>query len=467
MSRLSPRVLLLNPPGRRKYLRDYYCSTVSKAGYYWHPMDLLLQSGHLAPHAHLSLLDAIAHNLSPRATLEAIRGMDPDLVVSLVGAQSMEEDLAFLRLARRVGVRQAGARTRALAISGEPVRGASRERLAELLPGVFLLQDILDDGLARWVADGISPEDPRVTRPAPCPRPPPRLGVVSIPRPEHHLFLSSRYRVVFDGGRPFASVLTAYGCPHRCAYCNSGLAHLGYATRPLEEVAEELDHLAHAEAVGHIFFRDMDLTASRARLLRLCELLTRSGWGFSWSCYARPDELDSELCEVMSRAGCRLLQLGLETFQEPTLARLDRPMAASTLEQAFSLARTHKMRAGAHLILGLPGEGPRDLWRTFRKIVSLEPDYVSWNVLQSRSGASLGSPGAPRAAKHAAPRQGSTTPPGPGAPGLRWARLAATWGFYLRPRYILRQLAQLRTPAEARALLRTGANLLWRSLTDP
>ena len=35
----SPKVLLLNPPGRRNYGRDYYCSKVNKANYVEHPVE--------------------------------------------------------------------------------------------------------------------------------------------------------------------------------------------------------------------------------------------------------------------------------------------------------------------------------------------------------------------------------------------------------------------------------------------
>ena len=68
------RVLLLNPPGRQRYLRDYYCSTVSKAGYYWHPIDLLMQSAFLRDKAEVHVLDAVAHRLSPARALASILG---------------------------------------------------------------------------------------------------------------------------------------------------------------------------------------------------------------------------------------------------------------------------------------------------------------------------------------------------------------------------------------------------------
>ena len=41
------KVLLLNPPGDRLYIRDQFCSHVSKGTYYWQPLDLLMISARL------------------------------------------------------------------------------------------------------------------------------------------------------------------------------------------------------------------------------------------------------------------------------------------------------------------------------------------------------------------------------------------------------------------------------------
>lgn len=57
-------VLLLNPPGKKRYIRDYFCSKVSKSGYLYPPTDLLLQSGLLARDFRVSALDAVAEGLS-------------------------------------------------------------------------------------------------------------------------------------------------------------------------------------------------------------------------------------------------------------------------------------------------------------------------------------------------------------------------------------------------------------------
>ncbi len=54
------KVLLLNPPGERIYIRDYFCSKTTKSNYLFHPIDLLALSGPLAEEHDVEELDCIA-----------------------------------------------------------------------------------------------------------------------------------------------------------------------------------------------------------------------------------------------------------------------------------------------------------------------------------------------------------------------------------------------------------------------
>ena len=60
MKRPATKVLLLNPPSDRLYIRDQFCSHVSKGTYYWQPLDLLQISARLNAQGYeLSIVDAI------------------------------------------------------------------------------------------------------------------------------------------------------------------------------------------------------------------------------------------------------------------------------------------------------------------------------------------------------------------------------------------------------------------------
>ena len=93
-------VLLLNPPGRRLYLRDYFCSKVSQADYVHPPIDLVFLSGWLSERFDVDLVDAVVEKLSVERCLERVRAVAPEAIVTLVGAAAAEEDLAFLERLR-------------------------------------------------------------------------------------------------------------------------------------------------------------------------------------------------------------------------------------------------------------------------------------------------------------------------------------------------------------------------------
>ena len=99
------KVLLLNPPGRTTYIRDYFCSKTTKSNYLFHPIDLVVLSGTLASEHEVGVLDAMAERLDPAAAHARIARFGPAVVVALVGAVSWEEDRAFLADVARSGVR--------------------------------------------------------------------------------------------------------------------------------------------------------------------------------------------------------------------------------------------------------------------------------------------------------------------------------------------------------------------------
>ena len=91
------KVLLLNPPGKNIYLRDYYCSHASKAHYYWGPYDLIAISGNLKDYFDLSVIDAIHERLTPEQTRKMVLDLNPDAIVFLTGAVSFTEDFDLLQ----------------------------------------------------------------------------------------------------------------------------------------------------------------------------------------------------------------------------------------------------------------------------------------------------------------------------------------------------------------------------------
>jgi len=433
------RILLLNPPGKHLFLRDYYCSTVSKSGYLWHPIDLLIQSGYLERQGDLYALDAIANRLTVKKALEQIQQIRPDVVFSLVGTQSQVDDLKFLRAvtASLPGVR--------IAVSGEPLLDAPQALLADAPWVTVAVQNFTTPELEQWVKEG-APGTPQLV-----------LGTrleghqtdvtFSYPSPNHGLFRSRRYRIPLIDGREYASVISSFGCPFRCTYCNSGKDAIGFATRPLNHLFDEILTIQKM-GVNHLFFRDMNFTTPKHRCVEICQWLEKTD-NLTFNCYSRPDTLSPTLCNQLKRAGCLLVHMGVETFSEPLLKSQQRPMNPDRIQEAFILLRRYGIKRGAHFVLGLPGQTLESVKETIGRAQDLDPDYVSFNVFQRRSGAR---------------RVGQENPSALSNQELfRLCRLANR-RFYLRPQYVLGTLQQVRSLGALWDLVLNASSLMKSNL---
>ena len=95
---MKEKILLLNPPGKESYLRDYFCNNISKSTYLHYPIDLLLLTGTLKNKGYeIEVLDAMIKGYSVPETLDLISKIKPDYLVALVGTISWDEDKEFLQ----------------------------------------------------------------------------------------------------------------------------------------------------------------------------------------------------------------------------------------------------------------------------------------------------------------------------------------------------------------------------------
>jgi anaerobic magnesium-protoporphyrin IX monomethyl ester cyclase len=457
------RVLLLNPPGRRTYIRDYFCSKTTKSNYLFHPIDLVVLSGTLAERHEVLVLDCMAQALDVDAALERLAQFGPAVVVSLVGSVSWDEDRVFL-------ARVAASGARVIAI-GDVLQEASEQRLAEepwleAALHVFANQDVihyLDGELDRVREMTVRRADGRIERITTRGK---QHGTYRVPRPRHELFPERGYHFSFARAPRFATVLTDYGCPYPCTFCVIGT--LGFQTRPLADVLEEIDHL-RARGVRELFFMDQTFGVVRARALELCTELERRG-DLSWTAFTRPDTADDALLAAMRRAGCHTLILGVESADDLVLELYEKGYAASEIRAGFARVKRHGLRTVGTFIIGLPEETEQSLARTLELAFELELDFMSLNMAVPR----FGTPFRARMlqlgladATDLVMDQGGANSFLPTRTLDRAAMEALkrrmVRRFYLRPAYLWRRLSSARSLHELTSQAREGLALLARN----
>lgn len=378
-------VVLLNPPGRRRYVRSYYCGSTAKAGYLFQPVDLLILSGILQEEHNVFLVDCIADRLAPDAAIERIATHNPRAVICLVSIVSWGEDLEFLyRLKKEFPSLK-------IIANGD----VFFEEADKKLRGISCIDAIIFDFICRDVINYLKGKEQNICNMIY------RKGddiifkkmdvtnageVFSIPIPSHELFLNKNYRFPFAKRLPFTTVLTNFGCPFKCSFCIA--SGLGFKYRKSEEVIEELRYI-WGLGLKEIFFEDMSFGLPKDNTIKLCRLMIENGFEFGWSCFSRVDLLDKQLLSLMKEAGCHTIIFGAESANEGILRIYNKGYTRAQIIEMFKLCGRLKIKTVATFILGLPEETRQTCLDTIKFAREIGCDYASFNVAVPRPGTEL------------------------------------------------------------------------------
>lgn len=379
---MREKVLLLNPPGKLPYIRDYYCSKVSKGSYIYPPTDLVVQSGIIAEKYDVAVLDAMALGMGAGACTTEIGNIAPKAIVALAGAVSWHEDASFLEnIKRRYGI--------PIIVTGDLFLEDGEAMLKKYPFLDAILMDFTNTDAIAYLSEEegkirnmlyrrgneiIKKTSPRTAE-----------KEYTIPIPRHELFMNN-YNYPFVRRRPFATVLTDYGCPYKCSFCV--IATLGFKCRPVENVVSELRYL---KTVGcrEVYFNDQTFGIKKTRTEELCESMIKEELNFGWVCWSRVDVIDEKLLKIMKKAGCHTILFGVETANEDTLKSMGKGYTLGEVKETFRLCKEYGVRTLATYILGLPGEDGNSIMKTIEFAIKLDSDFVSFNTLIPRAGTQI------------------------------------------------------------------------------
>ena len=357
----NPIILLCNPPTPQNKTADreaaYGMGALREAGMPARPPHTLAWCAAVLDQTgwKVSGLDAVAENLGVEATLTRISTCSPDILVLLVSPQTAQSDLAFIRFLRNrfphVRLLLVGLATRYLpsslvkasdmVLTGEPegaIDAACRYLLAEDKPVGVLPAHTLVPSMYNLRGN--------------------LLELNHLPRPAWEFFPVKEY--------PYLPIVASRGCAGGCRYCPAPLTQGPInRVRAGEQVATEMHLMYTRYGVREFCFIDPLFAVDRAQTIALCETIMQFGLPFniSWRCETRPEQLDTSLLEQMSRAGCRTIELGLESVSPQTLiatGRLPNEQAVQQylahIRQIVGTCRKIHIDCRLHVIAGLPGD---------------------------------------------------------------------------------------------------------------
>lgn len=183
----------------------------------------------------------------------------------------------------------------------------------------------------------------------------------------------------------FYPIVTTRGCPYPCTYCNTpGLSGKKLRHRSVEHVLEELRFLKKTYSIARFSIGDDEFTLDRPYVVRFCEALIGSGLNLHWDCPVgvRLDAVDPELLQLMEKAGCESVAVGIESGSERVQRVIQKKVTVQKIrEQARMIAGCSGIKITGFFMIGFPDETEKEIWETIRLANELPLKRANFNVV--------------------------------------------------------------------------------------
>ncbi len=285
----------------------------------------------------------------------------------------------------------------------------------------------------------------------------------SLPFPARHLLPHvSSYSPTPASYRklPQAHVMTTRGCSFGCTFCDRSIFGRTYRERSAKNVLSEVDRLVREYGVKEIKFFDDNFTLNRKRLYEICRGMRDRKIG--WCCLTRVNAVDREMLRFMKRCGCWQVLFGIESGDQETLDRLQKGTKIEEIERAVRWAQEAGLNIRADFLIGAPGETRKTVRKTLDFAKRLNVDFAHFNKFTPYPGTEIYDELTREGysfdfSKSCSQLDHSIVLYSP--KGMRKDELSrlvdrAHKEYYLRPRYMIRQLLGIRSYLDVQRMMR-------------
>lgn len=166
-------------------------------------------------------------------------------------------------------------------------------------------------------------------------------------------------------------IMTSIGCPYNCRFCSIKVCWDKIRFRKLDYVVEEIKEL-YNYGVRHIDFYDDLFSINKTRLKELREKLKQEGLlsKMTFSCQARTNLIDDEMCQILKSINIKTITFGFESGSDKVLKYIknDNNLSIEDNKRAIALCRKYRINAFGCLMMGMPGETLEDMDKTIEFI---------------------------------------------------------------------------------------------------
>lgn len=355
------KVLLLNPPYTKHFIRSARWAAGSISGSNWYPIWLAYCTGLLEKHGHeAKLIDSLVEGHSVEKVLQLAGDLSPELTVVYVSTASLKSDVRVAELIKEL----TGSR---IVLVG-PWCGVDPDMIINSSKAIDAIALYEFDYTILEMAEGAALKDIKglwwrnggqiIKNSARPPVTAEQLNEFPFVTDVYRRHLNIRKYFQAPQLFPFVDLFTGRSCAWgKCTFCLwpfTMTKGAPYRKRRIENVMDEIRFIKkELSYVREVFLQDDTLPADRAN--EFSKALLDNKIKITWSCYARAN-LDHETLKNMKAAGCRGLHVGYESSDPKILKLMNKGVTPEEMERFTEAAYALGFIIHADFIIGLPGE---------------------------------------------------------------------------------------------------------------
>jgi len=301
---------------------------------------------------------------------------------------------------------------------------------------------------------------------------PPRKLIVdlnSLPHPRRDVLDVSKYYYTIGRETRASGFVSSRGCPFHCTFCST--PGNKFRWRTADDVVDEMEECQRL-GIRELYFVDDTFNVKKDRVNEICSEIISRGIKMSWNYRGRIDLITPKQLEMVEKAGCTRIQLGVETGTDEGLKRLRKGITTDQIRQVFRWLKKSSMTSVAYFMIGCPHEKNRDdVLKTIQFAREIDPDYVLFGVLTPYPNTEIYEEGVRRGIIDPEIWEEFVTNPTPDFRPSPWTEYftmedlekyldEAYKKFYGRPGYIVKRLLEIRSPGELWRKIKAGINVL-------
>jgi radical SAM superfamily enzyme YgiQ (UPF0313 family) len=208
----------------------------------------------------------------------------------------------------------------------------------------------------------------------------------SLPFPDREIFPIFNYNGMLSRHKYYTQIVTSRGCPHNCTYCPEERLWRYWRKRSPENIANEMQSVIERFGIKEFHIEDSNFFGGDiGRIRDLCFEIIRRGLRISWQCtngIPLSELEDLSIIDLMAEAGCYSIALGVESFNNTTVAAVKRRQDRKIIPAIIERCKRNKMEITCYLVLGFPNQKLKDIKADISYSRKLNFDFIQYSVFR-------------------------------------------------------------------------------------